>query len=315
MDGREYEVSVTAKEVVADGVVVLVLQEAYGEVLPAWEPGAHIDLILENAPTRQYSLCGDPSDQQTYRLGILRDDGGRGSSKYIHDSVNVGDNLRIRGPRNHFQLVPSTDYLFIAGGIGVTPILPMIAHADEVGADWRLLYGGRKRSSMAFVDELAKYGDRVRVCPEDEVGSLDLANALAVVGDNTLIYCCGPEPLLLALEEQCGRALSKVLHIERFAPKDLTEPMLDGAFEVYLTQSDASMVIPPDRSIISVLDEAGIYVPSSCSEGTCGTCETPVLEGVPDHRDSILTPDERDANDCMMLCVSRSCTTRLVLDL
>ena len=154
--------------------------------LPAWEPGAHVDLVVGEAPTRQYSLCGDPADRHEFRLGILRDADGRGSSRYVHDRLAVGDTVVVRGPRNNFPLVPSPRYLFIAGGIGITPILAMIRAAEVAGAEWELVYGGRRRASMGFLDELAQYGDRVSVRPQDETGLLDLASLLGTPRPNTL---------------------------------------------------------------------------------------------------------------------------------
>jgi ferredoxin-NADP reductase len=260
-------------------------------------------------------LCGDPAGAAEYRLGILRDPDGRGSSRYVHDRLQEGDTVRVRGPRNNFPLVASPRYLFVAGGIGITPILPMIRSAEEAGADWRLVYGGRRRASMAFLDELARYGDRVSVCPQDETGLLDLDALLGTPLPDTLVYCCGPEPLLAAVEQRCAGWPPRSLHVERFAPKALTAPVRTEAFEVVLQQSGLTLTIPPDRSILSVVDEAGVGVLSSCAEGTCGTCETTVLDGIPDHRDSVLDETEKKANDCMMICVSRSCTERLVLDL
>ena len=311
----EAEARVAAKEEVADGVVALTLREAGGRPLPAWEPGAHVDLVLDGAPTRQYSLCGNPADHSAYRLGVLRDPDGRGSSRFVHDRLRAGDTVRVRGPRNNFPLVDSPRYLFIAGGIGITPVLAMIRAAEAAGADWELVYGGRRRASMAFLDELAQYGDRVSVRPQDETGLLDLDTLLGTPRPDTLVYCCGPEPLLAAVEQRCSGWPRGALHVERFAPRPQTAPVRAEAFEVVLQQSELSLTVPPDRSILSVVEEAGIGVLSSCAEGTCGTCETAVLDGVPDHRDSVLTDDEREANDCMMICVSRSTTARLVLDL
>jgi cytochrome P450/ferredoxin-NADP reductase len=314
---REFEaaVRVEAKETVADGVVALTLRAPDGAPLPPWEAGAHIDLILDEAATRQYSLCGDPSAPDVWRLGILRDAAGSGGSLYVHDQLATGNTVHVRGPRNNFPLVPSPRYLFIAGGIGITPMLPMIAAAEAAGAQWRLVYGGRARASMAFLDELASYGDRVLVWPQDERGLLDLDGLLGEPQPDTKVYCCGPEPLLGAVEARCAGWPKRTLHVERFVAKPLTEPVLREAFEVHLAQSGLTVTVPPDKSILSVLEEAGAPVLSSCAEGTCGTCETNVLAGVPDHRDSILDAEEREANDCMMICVSRSCTERLVLDL
>ena len=314
---REFEtdVRVEGKQIVADGVVALTLRDVDGDPLPKWEPGAHVDLVIPGVHTRQYSLCGDPEDRHTWRLGILRDPNGSGASLHVHDRLEAGDVVRVRGPRNNFPLVGSRRYLFIAGGIGITPILPMIAAAEAAGAEWELVYGGRRRASMAFLDELAGYGDRVSVRPQDETGLLDLDGLLGAPRPDTGVYCCGPEPLLAAVEQRCTGWPRGSLHVERFAAKPLTEPVLSSAFEVHLARSDLTVTVPPDRSVLSVVEDAGVGVLSSCAEGTCGTCETPVLEGVPDHRDSVLDEDAREANDCMMICVSRACTPRLVLDL
>ncbi|MDG4669301.1 PDR/VanB family oxidoreductase [Mycobacterium sp. 236(2023)] len=296
-------------------MAALTLTRADGKPFPRWTPGSHVDLILGDVPTRQYSLCGDPSDHDTWRLGVLRDPEGRGSSLFVHDTLRAGDVIRIRGPRNNFPLVDAPHYLFIAGGIGVTPILPMIAAAHAAGANWNLVYGGRRRASMAFVDELAGYGDRVSLHPHDETGMLDLDSLLGSPRPDTLVYCCGPEPLLTAVEQRCAAWPSGSLHVERFNAKPLTEPARSDSFDVVLTASQLTLTIPPDRSILDVVEEAGVDPLYSCGEGTCGSCETPVLEGEPDHRDSVLSAEQRQANDCMMICVSRSRTPRLVLDL
>ena len=309
------EARVAAKRDVADGVATLLLRDVSDHPLPAWEPGAHVDLILDSAPTRQYSLCGDPSDRGEYRLGILRDPDGRGGSTYVHDQLCEGDVVRVRGPRNNFPFVPSPRYLFLAGGIGITPILPMIRAAESAGADWRLVYGGRTRESMAFLDELSQYGDRVEVRPQDETGLLPLTSLLGTPEPETAIYCCGPEPLLSAVEANSTRWPPGALHLERFAPKPQAEPVRQEAFEIVLQRSELTLTVPRQRSIMSVVEEAGVGVLSSCAEGTCGTCETRVLDGEPDHLDSVLSEVERRTGDCMMICVSRSCTSQLVLDL
>ncbi|MGH3633930.1 MAG: ferredoxin reductase, partial [Mycobacterium sp.] len=176
-------VRVVAKTAVAEGVVALTLRHPADRRLPDWAPGAHIDLILPNGLTKQYSLCGDRWDAHTYRVAVLREADGRGGSMYVHDTLTVGDVLAIGGPRNNFPLVPSRRYLFIAGGIGITPLLPMIVQAELLGADWRLLYGGRSLRSMAFLDELKAYHDRVVLAPEDEVGLLDLPAWLGHAAD------------------------------------------------------------------------------------------------------------------------------------
>ena len=312
----ETEVRVAAKDERAEGVVALTLKTLDGAPLPEWAPGAHVDLVLgDGVPNRQYSLCGDVNDRSAYRLGILRDAGGGGGSRHVHDRLAAGDVVRVRGPRNNFALVPSPRYLFIAGGIGITPILPMIAAAEAAGADWRLVYGGRTRASMAFLDELAAHGDRVSVCPQDETGLLDLATLLGTPEPDTLVYCCGPEPLLAAVEARCAGWPSSALHLERFAARPMGAPVRAEAFDVELARSGLTLTVPPELSILDVVEAAGVGVLSSCAEGTCGTCETTVLDGRPDHRDSVLTAAEQGSNSCMLICVSRSCTDRLVLDL
>jgi ferredoxin len=191
----------------------------------------------------------------------------------------------------------------------------MIKAAERAGVDWRLVYGGRQRDSMAFLDELAQYGDRVEVRPQDETGFLPLAELLGTPEPQTAIYCCGPEPLLAAVEANSTAWPPGALHLERFAPKPQAEPVRKEAFELVLQRSELTLTVPPQRSIMSVVEEAGIGVLSSCAEGTCGTCETQVLAGEPDHLDSVLSEVERRAGDCMMICVSRSRTPRLVLNL
>ncbi|NMI02136.1 PDR/VanB family oxidoreductase [Pseudonocardia acidicola] len=310
MAGAELDLVVERARPAADGVVELILRAADGAELPAWEPGAHVDLELRPDLVRQYSLCGDPADRTRWRLGVLREPGGRGGSAFVHDELADGVKVRARGPRNHFALHDAPRHLFIAGGIGITPIVPMLAAA---GNDWRLVYGGRTRASMAFVDELvAAHGDRIDIRPQDETGLLDLDTLFADLDAGSLVYCCGPEALLAAVEERvpAGR-----LHVERFAPAELADPVRADDFEVELARSGLTLTVPPDRSILHTLEDAGITVLSSCQEGTCGTCETGVLAGEPDHRDFLLTPDERAANDTMFICVSRSCSPRLVLDL
>ena len=311
----ETTVVVAGKDVIADGVVSLTLRDPDGGPLPAWEPGAHVDLRLAPGLVRQYSLCGDPADRHAWRLAVLREAGGRGGSAHVHDRLRVGARLQARGPRNHFPLMPAARYLFIAGGIGITPILPMVAAARAAGAKWSLLYGGRHRASMAFLDELAHHGGAVSIRPQNETGLLDLGEALAEPRDDTAVYCCGPEPLLAAVEERCSVWPRGTLHVERFAPKSSDETTPDHELEVVLTRSGLTMTVPPGTSILQAVEEAGVSVLSSCREGTCGTCETAVLEGIPDHRDSVLTGDERDSHDFMMICVSRSRDGRLVLDL
>lgn len=307
----EAELVVERRESAAEGVLALTLRHPLGEPLPAWEPGAHIDVVLGPGLERQYSLCGDPADRDAWRIAVLREPAGRGGSAHVHEQLGQGDKVRVRGPRNHFALKPAPRYRFIAGGIGITPILPMLAEAEARGAEWTLLYGGRTRNSIAFTEELGRYGDRVTVAPQDETGLLDLASALDDVPEGTLVYCCGPGALLDAVEARCPAG---VLHLERFTPKE-QESGGNTEFEVELAQSGRTVTVPSDVSVLDAVCAAGVEVLFSCTEGTCGTCETDVLEGDPDHRDSVLTAEEQEAGETMMICVSRCRGKRLVLDL
>lgn len=303
----------------ADGVLALELRRPDGGDLPAWRPGAHIDLRLalpDGDLVRQYSLCSDPRDRSVWRIAVLREEDGRGGSRHVHDRLAVGETVHVRGPRNHFPLQAADSYLFVAGGIGITPILPMVEEAQQGGADWQLVYGGRTAASMAFGAELAeRYGPRVLLRPQDSWGLLDLDGLLGRPRPGTLVYCCGPEPLLKAVEERCAAWPEGALHLERFTPRQAGAPVLEGAFEVELSRSGTTVTVPAGVSVLQAVEEAGVQVLSSCREGTCGTCETAVLDGTVDHRDSLLTPAEQAAHDTMMICVSRAACPRLVLDL
>ena len=317
----EVDVEVRRREVAADGVVTLTLADPSGADLPDWAPGAHIDLMMTPSLVRQYSLCGDTANRAEWKVGVLLDPNSRGGSQFVHDKLHEGSTVRVRGPRNHFPLVSSPHYLFVAGGIGVTPMLPMIGAAEATGADWRLLYGGRQRSTMAFVDELERHGARVTICARDEEERpnfrTSLEAALSEPGQDTLVYCCGPEGLLSAVENACKAWPDNSLHIERFSAKALDDPSLDAlaTFEVECQRSGLTLTVPQDKSIYEACEEAGVDVLGSCMEGVCGTCECDIVEGEGDHRDSVLNDAEKAANDTIMICVSRSRSERLVLDL
>jgi ferredoxin-NADP reductase len=310
------EVVVAERVEVAGGVAMFRLESPVGNALPAWTPGAHIDIVLSDDLTRQYSLCGSSEDPSRWEIAVLREPDSRGGSAHMVDHVGVGDTLTTQGPRNHFPLEAAPAYRFVAGGIGITPLVPMIEAAERAGSDWRLLYGGRERASMALADELVgKYGDRVLLRPQDEFGLLDLVGYFADLPADALVYCCGPEPLLGAITDVSQDWPSGVLRLERFAPKEADAGAVDTEFEVELSQTGVTVLVPADRSVLDVAEEAGAFVISSCTEGTCGSCETTVLDGIPDHRDSVLDAEAREANDSMMICVSRCRGPKLVLDL
>jgi ferredoxin-NADP reductase len=311
---------VRARRRLADDVVGLELADPAGGALPAWEPGAHVDVTVRPGVVRQYSLCGDPADRTVWRIGVLREPAGRGGSVHLHDQVGVGAVLTVGPPRNAFPLVPASRYLLIAGGIGITPLVPMAAELAARGADWRLLYGGRRSASMAFADELARHGDRVVLHPQDSHGLLPLGpvlDGMRAAGGHigAAVYCCGPPALLAAVEQACADWPPGALRIERFQPVVAAHQAGDRAFAVRLAASGRTVRVAAGQSVLAALEADGLAVTSSCRDGTCGTCETQVVEGAVDHRDTVLTEAERAAGETMMICVSRAAGERLTLDL
>lgn len=312
---RQNTLLVARRRMLTETTVALDLVDPAGRQLPAWEPGAHIDVqvpIDGRAQPRQYSLCGALSDSFTWRIAVQRDPRSRGGSIYLVDEAAIGARLCVRGPRNHFQLVTAAAYLFIAGGIGITPILPMISAAEAACAQWQLHYGGRTRQTMAFAQELIEcYPDRVTLIPQDERGLIDVRRLIGT-SPTAELYCCGPSALLDVAELTCidnGRTL----HLERFSPRHLDARSQEARpLRVHLARMGLTLEVPADRSILEVAEEAGADVFGSCLEGVCGTCETTVLDGSPDHRDSVL---DGTAGDTMMICISRAHTDHLVLDL
>ncbi|MCX5382830.1 PDR/VanB family oxidoreductase [Streptomyces sp. NBC_00083] len=302
------KLTVTERTEPAEGVVALRLEALDGAELPAWGPGAHLDLVLPSGLVRQYSLCGDPADRTSYTVATRLIEDGRGGSREVHEQLQEAVELAVRGPRNRFPLVADGPYVFVAGGIGITPILPMIRAAEAAGADWRLLYGGRSRATMPFLDELAGFGAKATVVPEDEHGLPDLAAFLANSPASAAVYCCGPDPLMDAVTAALGPG--RPPHLERFAPGAATA---GSGFEVELRRSGRTLAVPAERSLLSVLRAEVPGVSYSCEQGFCGTCQQRVLEGEIDHRDELLTDAERD--DSMLICVSRCLGPKLVLDL
>jgi ferredoxin-NADP reductase len=295
---RALRLRVAARETVADGVVQLRLE---GRDLPGWEPGAHIDLVLPSGLVRQYSLCGDPADSSSYTVATRLVEDGRGGSREVHEQVRVGTELEVRGPRNRFPLVEAPGYVFVAGGIGITPVLPMLRALPD-GADWRLLYAGRTRESMPFLAEIEELGaDRVTVV----AGLPDLDGELADVPEGAVVYCCGPEGLIAAVAERFPD-----VRLERFAPRASAK---GEAFELELRRSGRTLTVPADSTVLAAVRAELPNTLYSCEQGFCGTCQQRVLEGEVEHRDKLLTDAERA--DSMLICVSRARSVRLVLDL
>lgn len=314
----ERDLVVAGRTPLARDVVALDLVAHNGRDLPAWTPGSHVDVVLRPGVERQYSLCGDVADRSRWRVAVLREAAGAGGSVALHDEVVVGQRLRVRGPRNHFAFEPSpgTAHRFVAGGIGITPLRAMIAAAAAAGAEWTLDYAGRSRTTMAFVDELTTaYPDRVRVHAADEGARLDLAGLLGEPRTDTAVHVCGPVRLVDEVEQLCAGWPPQALHTERFEAKEFGEPVWADPFEVELALSGTTVTVDPGRSVLDAVTSAGAVVLSSCRVGTCGTCETAVLEGPVEHRDSVLTPAEQADDAVMMVCVSRAAGPRLVLDL
>lgn len=299
----------------ASGVVQVEFRDPAGADLPEWEPGAHLALRLANGMTREYSLCGDPADRRSWTVAVLREPNSRGGSSWVHERLTVGTLLEIAGPRNNFPLEPAERHLLIAGGIGVTPMRAMAGELADRDGDWRMLYCGRSRESMAFVSQLRELGgDRVRIHADDEHdGPPDLHAELADAAPGTMVYCCGPESLINAVEAALPDR--SVLRIERFRAPEVPESASGEGFEVVCAASGTRVPVGADVSVLDALSDAGMPVPSSCQEGVCGTCETKVLSGDLEHRDFVLSSAEREAGDTMMICVSRCRSAELVLDL
>ena len=280
--------------------------------MPPWQPGAHIDVFAGDDIVRQYSLCG-PLDAPSWTIAVrVLQDGLGGSLRMA--ALSAGDHVTVSEPRNHFELVEVANYFFVAGGIGITPILPMVRAAAQRGASWSLSYGGRSEPLMPYLDELRQLpGGVLDVWTDDGRGPIDVRGLLESPSEGTAIYCCGPEPLLAAMESAVSAWPDGALHVERFTPRPVDTSDVH-AFDVELARSGVTLRVAGDSSILDTMANAGIAVPFSCAEGVCGTCETRVLAGAVDHRDSILTPAEQAANDTMMVCVSRARDGRLTLD-
>jgi ferredoxin-NADP reductase len=307
-------VRVASRSTLAEGVVGLTLEPVHGS-LPRWTPGAHIDLVLPSGIVRQYSLCG-PLTSDNYEIAVLREPASRGGSEEVHKTLRPGMEIKIHGPRNRFPLERHTDYLFIAGGIGITPILPMIEAVDGLGLSWRLVYGGRSRDAMAFLDTLELYDGNVVVLPQDERGLIDIVGELAA-SPHGLVYTCGPTPLIDAVQAAVDAVERGPLHFERFvsAPIEVGDDHPPASvFEVQLGEGGPVVPVAEDQSILDAVLSAGADVLFSCEEGTCGSCQTRVLAGDVDHRDGLLTDQEREEGD-MLICVSRCASGRLVLDI
>jgi len=307
---RSFPLVVVDRRVVArdQDVIALTLAAPAGGNLPRWHPGAHIDVHLPSGRVRQYSLCGDPGVPDSYRIAVRRIPGGGGGSIEVHDGLGIGASITTNGPRNAFPLTvpgygsPTQRLRFIAGGIGITPILPMLALAEQLGAEWSMVYAGRSRDTLPFLDELACFGDRIEIRADDEAGLPTATDLLGDCPDGTTVYACGPAPVLTALRRELAGRSDVELHFERFA----AAPVVDGdEFTVTLASTGRSLRVGADETLLAALDREGVHAAYSCRQGFCGTCRTRVLAGDVDHRDTLLTHPERAAG-MMLICVSRA---------
>jgi len=303
----------------ADGIVRIRLESPDGKPLPRWTPGSHIDIECgDTGLSRQYSLCGDPAAPGALEIAVLREASGRGGSAWIHEHLRPGSILRARGPRNHFRMDENAASLvFIAGGIGITPISAMARRARDLGMDYQLHYSGRTRRCMALLDELAElHGERLHLHISDEGGRNDFAGLLARPTAGAQVYACGPERMLAALQQACAGWPEDSLRVEHFHSTLATrDPSKEHAFEAELKDSGIVVQVPAGQTLLAALRGANIDVQSDCEEGLCGSCEVRVLGGAVDHRDVVLTRAEREAGDRMMACCSRAQGGRIVLEL
>ncbi|WP_157114760.1 PDR/VanB family oxidoreductase [Nocardia niwae] len=319
VDDRRLALVVTERRIEAhdQDVVSLRLAASDGRALPRWRPGAHLDLELPSGRLRQYSLCGDPADVRAYRVAVRRIPEGGGGSVEVHDALAVGTPIVARGPRNAFPFAvpghgsPATRLHFVAGGIGITPILPMARLAHRLGIEWSMVYTGRSRDTLPFLEEIAGFGDRVLVRTDDEHGLPDASALLPGIGPDTAVYCCGPVPMTTAIATAVRGMPYVELHSERFSPP----PIVNGKpFEIRFASTGELVEVGADRTALDAILASRPDRPYSCRQGFCRTCKVRVLAGEPDHRDSVLTDAEREAG-AMLVCVSRADGGRLVLDL
>jgi len=299
---------VADRQVVArdENVVALTLAAADGSPLPSWHPGAHLDIHLPSGRIRQYSLCGDPGQHGAYRIAVRRIPGGGGGSIEVHDKLPVGSTVTTSGPRNAFPFSvpgfgsPTRTVRFIAGGIGITPILPMLGLARRLGVNWSMVYVGRSADSIPFLDEVLRFGDRIEIRTDDVHGVPAADDLLGECGTGTTVYACGPAEMINAVRRRLIGRDDVELHFERFA----AAPVVDGEpFTVSVASTEVS--VAADETLLAALQRVGITAPYSCQQGFCGTCRTRVISGEVQHRDTLLTTAERDSG-LMLTCVSRA---------
>lgn len=299
----------------APNIVSYELRSTDGKDLPPFTAGAHVDITLGNGLVRSYSLVNAQSERHRYMIAVQKDRQSRGGSKWIHQNFRAGEIVPVSEPRNNFALIEDAEKsVFLAGGIGITPMLSMISRLTVLERDWELIYCSRTRASTPFLETLER-SPRVRLNFDREPGGamLNIAEMVEAASASSHLYCCGPAPMLEAFAAATKGLQRERVHVEYFTAAE--PPATEGGFTVVLAKTNREIEIPPGKTILAALDESGIAVPHSCTEGVCGTCETRILEGIPDHRDRILTDTQRASNKTMMICCSGSKSDKLVLDL
>ncbi|MYN13366.1 cytochrome P450 [Pusillimonas sp. TS35] len=316
------DLQVESAKLVADDILLLRLRASSGATLPQWTPGAHLDIECgDTGLSRQYSLCGSLDERHAWEVAVLRDPDSRGGSAWIHEHAAPGAKLRVRGPRNHFHLdeTHAGRVIFVAGGIGITPIMAMAQRAQACGMDYEIHFSCRARTALPFLDALrALHGDRLHIYVSAEGLRNDFDALFAAAGDDVHVYACGPTRMLDGLQAAVTRRgwPDDRLHVEHFASvSDTLDPANEIAFDVELKNSGFTVSVPADQTLLHALRAKNIDVQSDCEEGLCGACEVSVVCGDVDHRDSILSPAERRENTRMMACCSRASKGKLVLDL
>lgn len=308
----------------SEGVVSIRLSRIEShDPLPAWSPGAHIDVYVGDGTTRQYSLCGDPEDLSSWQIAVLREPESKGGSSFLHEQLRVGDRLLVTRPKNHFNLEDAPAYALVAGGIGITPIMVFAEHLAKTNKQFSVTYGGRTEATMAFRERLGRLGDRVTFLAEDTDGRPDLEAIVRTVPDGGLVYVCGPLPLLRAVEaaaEAVHGPDQDMVRFELFSRAgievDDTPVAAEGdTYELVLAKSGHTLRLKPDDNILDKVLALGVEIENDCRDGICGSCITPVISGTIDHRDLVLTKREQAAMDQMIICCSKPTSARLELDL
>ncbi len=322
MDMRKLKLKIHDIRCEAKNILLVELRSEFNKELPEFTAGSHLEFYLKNDLLRHYSLLNNPAERDRYLIAVSLDPDSRGGSRFIHQKFRVGDWVSVSMPRNHFPLLEAEQYCFIAGGIGITPILSMIHWCIAHQKKWRLYYSVRNRQRAAFYESLLELGHRQNIhfhFNDEHENLLDLNKIVAESAQNEQIYCCGPNPFMLALKE-CATGMSERLHFEWFSapqapPVEHESTTLSSDFTLRLARSGQEIVVASEQSVLEAIEAQGLEVPFSCRAGICRACECKVLNGEPEHLDMVLTESEKQANQSMLICVSRSRTKILELDI